>query len=153
MSHAERVTQVFHPFVAVEPGLGGGVADALQGVQDGFSRAPGDEAREDFGLVELAFAEADRMEGDGNESVEGLGGNALVFHGFHEPVRQGVTQVKVPVVFKAVQELTHHPAAAKAGDGAFEMEPAVPALVADEFTGDGAVEWLGTLPAKWCFDP
>ena len=43
--------------------MGGGVAGAGEGVEEGEVGLFGEEGSEDFGLIELAFAEAGGVEG------------------------------------------------------------------------------------------
>lgn len=128
--------------------MGGGVAGAGKGVEDGDVGVFGEEGSEDFGLIELAFAEAGGVEGDGDEGIDGLGEDAGVIEGVEEPVGEGMAEIKVAIVFEAVDELADDASGAVVGDGGREVESAIGAVGASEGGGDGAVERFGAALAE-----
>jgi hypothetical protein len=152
VSHAKGVSQVFHPLLAFEAGLGGGVANAADGVQDRFARAVGDEFGEHRRLVEIAFPEAHRMERHRDEAVEGMGPDALVFEGFREPVRERVAKIELLSVLEPVNEVPDHALALILGDGACEMILLASAPRADKSGVNGAGERFGAALAEGWLD-
>jgi len=121
VSHAKGVAQVFHPLMAFEARLGGGVAKAVDGVQDRLARAAGDEVGEDRRLVEIAFAEASGVERDRHETVEGMGEDSFVFEGLREPIREWMPKIELPLVLEPMNKVPDHALALIPGDGAGEM--------------------------------
>ena len=128
--------------------MGGGVAGAGEGVEDGDVGVFGEEGSEDFGLVELAFAEAGGVEGDGDEGIDGDGEDPGIIEGVEEPIGEGMAEIKVAIVFEAVDEIADDALGAVAGDGGGEVEGAIGAIGASEGGGDGAVERFGAALAE-----
>jgi hypothetical protein len=76
--------EIEEPVFAAEGGLGGGVAEAAEGVDDGEAGEGAEGVGEFSGLVEFAFAEAARVEGDWDEDPVLASGDARVVEGVEE---------------------------------------------------------------------
>jgi len=70
-----------------------------------------------------------------------------------EPARHGLTQMNLATVLKVVNNLANNPATAIGGNGCVEVNGAMGAIRASEFTGNRAFEWLGAFLAKWRNNP
>src|SRR6266545_2139805 len=65
-----------------------------------------------------------------------------------EPARHEMTQVNLATVLKVVNNLANNPATAVGGNGRIEVNGAMGAIGAGEFTGDRAFERFGAFLAK-----
>jgi hypothetical protein len=61
-------------------------------------------------------------------------------------------QVELAVILKSMDEFADDAAAQMASHGTIEVKFRIPAVGADEFTLDGAIEGLRTLSAEWWGD-
>src|SRR4030095_6438522 len=66
-----------------------------------------------------------------------------------EPARHGLTQVNLATVLKVVNNLANNPATAIGRNGRVEVNGAMGAIGAREFTGYGAFKRLGAFLTKW----
>ena len=78
VSHSEGSTQVFHSLGAIQFCLRGGVANTLEGIPHGCPSLLGEQAGEFLRLIKFALAEANVMQGNGDESVHGTRGDAWI---------------------------------------------------------------------------
>ena len=148
LAHAECAAQVFHAFLAVEPGLGRSEARAFQTAQDRHVSRTGEEIGEHVSLVELALALPRGVERDWNEKIRGLGCNSVVVHRLREPIAQCAAQVEVPVVFEAVDVFADDTAGQIRRDCGIEVQRATDAICAREGPAQRALERLRALVAK-----
>jgi hypothetical protein len=148
VAHEEGPAQVFHSLGAIEFCLRGGVAGALQRVQDGDAAALRDERGKLGGLVEFAFAKTDVVQRHGHECVERARGDARIVERVREPVGKRTEEVALAVVFEVVDEIADDPMAAECGDGALEMHVAIRAVRAGERLRDRAIKRLRAAFAK-----
>ena len=152
VAHAEGAAQVFHSLGAIEFCLRGGVARALEGVQNWDAAALRDERGDFGGLIKFALAKSDMMQRDGHECIERARGDTRVAEGLREPVRDRAPEMELTVVFEGMDEIADDSAAEMRGDGAFKMHFASGAIRAGELLRDGSLEWLRAAVAEWRLD-
>jgi len=128
--------------------LGGGVAETQKRCGHGRLECRGDKVCELFGLIELPFAFADRMQWDGDQEVGPRVLEARVLEGFQQPVGEGMAQMECAHVLEAVDAFPHEAAVPVSGDCAGEVDAAAAAVGAAEGGFDKAGEGLRAALAE-----
>jgi len=142
MRYREGSAQVFHALIAIQTGLSGGITRSCEGIQYRNSAPNLQKASQNLGLIELPFAFPGRMQRYGNQGIDLLTLDSLVFQPGGHPVRQDVPQVELPLVFETMDKFPNDPASAVGGYRAVEVEMASFAASAGEFTQKLTIEWL-----------
>src|SRR4029450_4992737 len=88
------------------------------------------------------------MQGHRDDNVEPATTQSCVIQRRAEPARHGLTQINLMTVLKVVNDLANNPATAVCGNGRVEVNGAMGAIRAREFTGNRAFERFGTFLAK-----
>src|SRR5947207_3214058 len=140
--------QIFHAFGAIIGGLSRRVTNTFEDRSRWNGGRDRDKFRQEGGLIEAALAFARGMKRHRHDEIEVAAVETRVRETFHEPVRDGITEVALPAVFELVENIANETAAAVSGDGTIEMERAMLAVRATEGLGDCARERLGTFRAE-----
>lgn len=139
-AEGEGAAKVAQASVAIEPGLGEGVAAAAEGVLGGDAGGAGEFDGEFAALIVTAKHFPPWVEGDGDE--EPVGGEigevdeAFVSQGLAEEGGEEAAELKVAFVFESVDEVTNEAFGTVAGGGEVEFEVAVLAVPAAEVVGE-----------------
>jgi hypothetical protein len=132
--------EIEEPVFAAEGGLGGSVAETAEGVDDGEAGEGAEGVGEFCGLVEFAFAEAARVERDGDKDPVLTGGDARVVEGVEEERGEREAEGDAAAVLEVVDGGADGAAAHEGGDGEGVVLGLAHAVGAGEVVGDGALE-------------
>jgi hypothetical protein len=132
MAEREGALQIPEAFFAVKMGLGESIARPAEAVFHGQPQPGSGQDREDLGLVEFAFASARRVERHWHDSVRRPIGQPRIAESLGHHTGKQVAQVQLAVVFKLMNEVANHAAAAVGRGGEIEAEFEVAAIHAAE---------------------
>ncbi len=112
-----------------------------------------DDVGEDLGLIEFPLSLPRGVQRDWDDCIDRGHEDPFVRHSGKHPLAELMPEMKLPLVFEAVNEIAHHPYGAVGRHGAGKAKMAAVAIATSEFLGDGAAERLGTLAAERRHNP
>ena len=89
------------------------------------------------------------MQGHGDQAIHWFGLYPGVFHGFDQKLGEDTAQIKLPAVFRLVNQLSQDAFGVILGDHAIKGGRTVFAVGAKEMAGDKALEGSGATLTKW----
>jgi hypothetical protein len=152
LAQGECIAQVLHSLDAVKLGLSAGVAAALNAAQNRQPGPLGESFGESVGLVKSALPQSRRVQRHRDQAIHRVRLYSCVLHGFGEVLREHAAQIKLPTVFKAMDEISQDTLRLVAGHRAGKSRGAIFAVGAGEFSRNETLEWSGATAAEGGLD-